>query len=131
MVYGYSIPKCDSVRREVFFYPREGRRRNGTEEKLEPWFSQRKSTVGELPEAANESECEDIDPPNKDARESLVGKRLRWVFAPYRPYPFFRSRDRWSHPQYARSKSAWKKMCLRILAMQRCDGFAAIRLERK
>jgi hypothetical protein len=56
MIYGYSIPKCESVRQEVFFYPREGRRRNRTEEKLESWFSQRKSTVGELPEA-NESEC--------------------------------------------------------------------------
>ncbi len=32
MVYGYGISKCDSVRREVFFYPRESRARNGTEE---------------------------------------------------------------------------------------------------
>src|SRR5712692_7022688 len=45
-----------------------GRRRN-----TEPWFSQRKSTVGELPEATNESLCEDIIPPVKrreDAFES-------------------------------------------------------------
>jgi hypothetical protein len=33
MVDGYRVSKCDSVRREVFFYPRESRGRNGTEEK--------------------------------------------------------------------------------------------------
>jgi hypothetical protein len=54
---------------------------------IAPWCSTRKShlvlviRVGELPEAANES-CEDIDPPKKDARESLVRETLRWVFAP-------------------------------------------------
>jgi hypothetical protein len=81
MIYGYSIPKCDSVRPEVFFYPREGRRRNGTEEKLESWFSQRKSTVGERPEA-NESECEDIDPPKRKMPAKVKFGRRSGGFCP-------------------------------------------------
>jgi hypothetical protein len=57
----------------------------GRSRKIEPWFSSRKSgrdricsrRVGELPEAAEESLCEDIMPPSgEDAFESLGG--LRW-----------------------------------------------------
>jgi len=48
---------------------------------MEPWFSQRKSTVGELPEAANESLCEDImHPVGEDAFEILGGTKVG--FAP-------------------------------------------------
>jgi hypothetical protein len=32
MIDGYCISEGDEVRREVFFYPRESRGRNGTEE---------------------------------------------------------------------------------------------------
>jgi hypothetical protein len=55
---------------------------------MEPWFSQMKSDrVGELPEATNESLCEDIMPPSGE--DALEG-RTKVGFAPYRPYPFFR-----------------------------------------
>jgi hypothetical protein len=45
----------------------------GCRRKIEPWFSTLKSgCVGELPEATNESVCEDIMPPiGEDAFESL------------------------------------------------------------
>jgi hypothetical protein len=50
----------------------------GRRRKIEKWFSKRKSggvgestSVGELPDATNESVCEDIAPPvAKDALES-------------------------------------------------------------
>jgi hypothetical protein len=41
---------------------------------MEPWFSQRKSTVGELPDAANESLCEDIMPPIGEDASKVMGK---------------------------------------------------------
>jgi len=45
---------------------------------MEPWFSQRKSGVGELPEAANESLCEDIIGPIKRRCLRKFGRGLRW-----------------------------------------------------
>ncbi len=45
---------------------------------MEPWFSQRKSGVGELPEAANVSLCEDIIPPAKRRCLRKFGRGLRW-----------------------------------------------------
>jgi len=56
----------------------------GRSKKTEEWFSQRKSGVGELPEATNESLCEDIKPPDgEDALESFWKTTKRWVCAPY------------------------------------------------
>jgi hypothetical protein len=63
----------------------------GRRRKIEKWFSSRKSggdgtsprLVGELPEAANESLCEDIVPPDGEMPSKVeFGRRLRWVFAP-------------------------------------------------
>src|SRR5437899_13050644 len=57
--------------------------------KRDPQFSKIRS-VGELPEATNESLCDDIMPlSGEDALESN-GEGLRWVLPPTRPYPFFR-----------------------------------------
>ena len=61
---------------------------------MEPWFSQRKSTVGEVPDATNESLCEDIVPPSGEDAFEIWG-RTKVVFAPYRPYPFFRRLAPW------------------------------------
>jgi hypothetical protein len=55
---------------------------------MEPWFSQRKSTVGEVPDATNESLCEDIMPPSGEDALEILG-RTKVGFAPYRPYPSF------------------------------------------
>src|SRR6266436_6580490 len=64
---------------------------------MEPWFSQRKSTVGELPEATNESLCEDIIPPVKRRCLRKFGRGLRWFlplqavslhFRRLAPWPF-------------------------------------------
>ena len=49
---------------------------------MEPWFSQRKSGVGELPEATNESLCEDIIPPVKRRCLRKFGRGLTVGFAP-------------------------------------------------
>jgi hypothetical protein len=61
---------------------------------MEPWFSQRKSTVGEVPDATNESLCEDIMPPSGEDALEILG-RTKVGFAPYRPYPFFRRLAPW------------------------------------
>jgi hypothetical protein len=62
---------------------------------MEPWFSQMKSDrVGELPEATNESSCEDIIPPlREDALESN-GEGLRWVLPPTGRIPSFEGEHR-------------------------------------
>jgi hypothetical protein len=54
-----------------------GRKRN-----IEPWFSQRKSGVGELPEATNESLCEDIVPPVKRRCLRKFWERTNGGFCP-------------------------------------------------
>jgi hypothetical protein len=61
---------------------------------MEPWLSQRKSTVGELPDATNESLCEDIMPPSGEDALEILG-RTKVGFAPYRPYPFSRRLAPW------------------------------------
>jgi len=63
---------------------------------MEPWFPQIKSgPVGELPDAANESLCEDIMPPmEKDASKCWEGL-TKVGFVPYRPYPLFRRLAPW------------------------------------
>src|SRR2546430_16877552 len=71
---------CSSIQEKAV--GETGRSRN-----MEPWFSQRKSTVGELPEDTNESLWEDIIPPGKRRCLRKFGRGLRW-FCPYRPYPF-------------------------------------------
>jgi hypothetical protein len=39
--------------------------------------------VGELPDATNESLCEDIIPPDVEMPSKVgFGRRLKWVFAP-------------------------------------------------
>src|SRR6266478_769418 len=67
----------------------------GKSRKTEEWFSQRKSTVGELPEATNESLCEDIMPPSAERCPRKCWGRTKVGFAPYRPYPFFRRLAPW------------------------------------
>jgi hypothetical protein len=60
------VSKCDSVRREVFFYPRESRGRNGTEEKYGAVFLTEEVRFGRRTAGSyNESLCEDIIPPVK------------------------------------------------------------------
>jgi hypothetical protein len=60
-----------------------GRRRN-----IEPWFWQRKSGVGELPDAAKESLCEDIMPPSGEDALEILG-RTKVGFAPVGRIPSF------------------------------------------
>src|SRR5437899_9417350 len=51
--------------------------------------------VGELPEATNESLCEDIVPPwRRRCLRKFWGIGERWVFA-FWPYPFFRRLAPW------------------------------------
>src|SRR6266704_1121267 len=49
--------------------------------KMLPWFSHRKSTVGEPPEATNESLWDDIFPPVKRSCFRKLG-RIKVFFAP-------------------------------------------------
>jgi hypothetical protein len=79
--------RCSSIQEKA--EGEMGRRRN-----MEPWFSQRKSAVGEVPDATNESLCEDIMPPSGEDSLEIMG-RTKVGFAPYRPYPFFRRLAPW------------------------------------
>ncbi len=60
-----------------------------------PWFSQRKSNVGELPEATNKSSCEDIMPPSREDALESNGEGLRWVLPPTGRISSFRRLAPW------------------------------------
>src|ERR1700722_6638830 len=88
----FSKPMCASAQATAFSFW-------GRSRKIEPWFSIMKSgpidSVGELPEAANESLCEDIIPPVKRRCLRKLWGRTKVGFAPYRPYPFSRRLAPW------------------------------------
>jgi hypothetical protein len=56
---------------------------------MEPWFSQSKSTVGELPEATNESLCEAIMPPVAEMSSKVEFGRRSGGLCPCGPHPSF------------------------------------------